>query len=412
MLLPSQTAERAGVTFDTRVFHAKTRILHNRLDRIEPIQYMETVFGESMAAPTLAVDAKRTSFRRFPTRLAAWNAACQNDGLFLSYCDFFGVNTVETLRQLHAFVVDIDDVDAGDLALRLASFDEASTAPQPSFIVNSGKGVHYIYALDAPVQCFKRNMGALRGIHEGLKALCRLEDQLGRIGKVDATWLGQPLRMPGTPTKMGLPAQAYKLAGRHSVDALAAHFGVALLPTGAPLPTSHARKKAPKQKRATHTGNPALAGWYQTTLARAQCETPRGTRYNSLTALAVIGWKAAVPARDVEHDLLALARHWTRRDGSPVSPAEVRKAMRMHSEKFRTVRAVTLEHWLGFTFPRRQKSTRVTLRQKLEASITAHQSSGSRFTTSEIAQELGVAVCEVSRLVTIKAGGRGVFWKG
>lgn len=91
--------------------------------------------------------------------------------------------------------------------------------------------------------------------------------------------------------------------------------------------------------------------WYATMKDRIIKDTPEGNRYTSLMALTVIGYKCNIPFETVKKDIDEIIIKWQMRPKS----FEVRfhdeyrdRIDNMYSEKFKKVRKVQLEEWLGF----------------------------------------------------------------
>ena len=91
--------------------------------------------------------------------------------------------------------------------------------------------------------------------------------------------------------------------------------------------------------------------WYATMKDRIITDTPEGNRYTSLMALTVIGYKCNIPFEEVKKDIDEIIIKWQIRPKS----FEVRfhdeyrdRIDNMYSEKFKKVRKVQLEEWLGF----------------------------------------------------------------
>lgn len=406
---------------DSRVFLAKSRLLAKLYQPMEAQEFMHEIFGNAaMDDPVVATDTNVGNLRRFMSRQAAWEAACRNGSIKMAYGDFFGPPQASTLRQLHAFVIDIDDVDAGDLASIMEAVRQQQERLRlyltPSYVVNSGCGVHVVFSLDEPVQAYKRNTPAIRTILTGLQQMFRIRDALGTFGHVDNTSLIQPFRMPGVATKFGVPAEAFRCGPKYSAAALAEFFGVVLKEVAA-----QEAAKRPKRKKATiyrlppipkeSKGKPGLVLWYGRAVLKAGMETPSGTRARAMLALAVMGHMAGVPKEHVRQNLEDLVRAWNKRDHHRINPTEIDKALRGFG-RYRMRRATLAEH-LGFD-PCKTKvpaPPRVTLRDRIAMEIERRTAARLPFTSSSIARALEVPLAEVSRLVKIKAGGKAVFWK-
>ena len=73
----------------------------------------------------------------------------------------------ENARWLYALTLDIDHVDKRGL-INLMKLAEVGYIPQPTFLVNSGNGIHVYYCFDEPVPMYKPAQEELKKLKSAL----------------------------------------------------------------------------------------------------------------------------------------------------------------------------------------------------------------------------------------------------
>lgn len=145
-------------------------------------------------------------------------------------------------------------------------------------------------------------------------------------------------------------------------------------------------------------GSPARRGFYDYLVHMIEARTQEGHRYSSLFAPACVGHKCHRAVESILEDAVRLAAKL----GLPKHEAEHAVAA-CNPEKAQTVRAATLEGWLGWSFDRKTKRNGRTRAEHL-AEIAERRTAASRSrvtdylerhpkaTISEIARTLAWAV--------------------
>lgn len=104
------------------------------------------------------------------------------------------------LRNLYAFVVDLDYVGLDQLK-NLFHQMCIGYVPAPSFIVNSGTGLHLYYLLDKPVNCWKNKQAGYSALKHALIAVCWNSDTSQQMPR-QYSGLVQPYRVIGSRSKL------------------------------------------------------------------------------------------------------------------------------------------------------------------------------------------------------------------
>ena len=140
-------------------FEAKNEILRSKFLEISSQDYLKTVFPDKSEDDELPVifgaireggveqkgTVKRIKFGEI------WDIAFYQNA-YLSYCDFKkNYYHSKTLEKVRGFVVDCDGVTSTKLTKILRYLWNFLPA-EPTHIVNSGQGVHFVYLLSKPVE--------------------------------------------------------------------------------------------------------------------------------------------------------------------------------------------------------------------------------------------------------------------
>ena len=98
--------------------------------------------------------------------------------------------------------------------------DKAHWIPKPTFIVASGSGVHLYYQFEQPLVLFPNTIESLRLYKEELTKMIWSKSVTTTHTKdtIQQESIFQGFRMPGTPTKKGDKAVAFRVGGRVSID--------------------------------------------------------------------------------------------------------------------------------------------------------------------------------------------------
>ena len=272
----------------------------------------------------------------------------RNEPTFCSPISYFGKQRIAAnARFFHAFVVDLDGVGPQELKNILKQIGNSrdpklpkwTSLPQPTFIVNSGTGLHLYYVLEQPIPLIPRFIPFLQSVKE------RLTDYVWRdttsfLEEKQFQGIYQSFRMPGTTTKLNgaeegskqsMPYEAVAFAfngpdgdpWRCSLDYLIGYVGMKdngkaydelmeLMKTAGKTPLEKAKKLWPEwyQRRIVEeqppgrwTNKRALYDWWLRQIAEGASDHHR---YWCLNVLAAYADKCGVPYEELEEDALAL----------------------------------------------------------------------------------------------------------
>lgn len=282
--------------------------------------------------------------------------------VYINPCDYFkGWVSADTLKTVFAFVVDLDNIEMGGFEHLFSGFRKNGQEP-PTYIVNSGKGLHFYYVLEQPVEAYKRHHGMLNHINKELSADFY---RYAGIGKADTHGIRQAYRIVGSLTKSGCTTVAYRIGGLHSIEHLAERYGVGLEDNAEKGHVIDARSRFKKSLKRRWTPSKAF---YDYTLKRAFMDSHEGHRYTTMFALVQIAAKCKVPIEQVRPDLEQLRAEWNgvAKKKAEVKAEEVEHALKGYNDKGNLSPRASLEHFLGWKFdaiPRRGRTQHEHLRR-------------------------------------------------
>ena len=268
-------------------FEAKNGLLRSRFLEISPDDYLSTIFpdkGEEeeliIVLGTLKDNKGNVIEKGTVTRIKfeeIWDIAWRSNA-YIPYCTFkrnyYHSRTLETAR---AFVVDCDGVTS--LRLRkVLKYLWSSLPAEPTHVVNSGKGVHFVYVLDKPVR--------VSGLRWSINRLnSTIQDTFGKTLEVDKHPVVHPYRFPGFMTKINTVATAFKVREPYAFEELMERFKLT------PVKRKEKKESSPDMGKiyVMPNGRRAFFEWVLRKLFRNP-PIP-GRRHNSFFALGIISYK-------------------------------------------------------------------------------------------------------------------------
>ena len=276
---------------------------------------------------------------------------------------------------MYALTLDIDYVDSDNLEHLLSvRFDDQKgygAIPRPTYLVNSGHGVHLYYVFEQPIPMYPNNQ----------KELLRLKQYL-----IDITWdkyvsfkpetkeclgLVQGFRMVGSASKVaGCKVEAYKIGKKCTVDWLESfdranelklniHMskGLSLKQAKEKYPDWYERRIVNKMPVGVPNWRPkrALYDWWKD---RAIEKATYGHRYFCVMALAIFAIKCGVSREELEKDANELQEVLTNRGEKPFTKKDMHAALEAYSERYRTFPRASLERLTAIEMPANKRNGR------------------------------------------------------
>lgn len=367
----------------------KTEYLQARYASVSPCRFYDEILGHIEDEPNFQLCAmhaqakKGQRMRRYDDVMDMLLDAGARRDAYVYPAAYYHSYALEALMQsTSCLYIDLDHVAAKQLR-RLCDAD--FFGHRPTYLVNSGNGVHLVYVLQEPVQTYDWAKKLLKRIHHGLLKVFRRH----RFDADLTTGISHAYRIVGSLTKLGQVCRAYCVGTHMTIAALAQSVGVTWT---RPQKAVHPVTKAGRRAATPH----AKRGFYAYLVEKIAERTQEGHRYTALFALTYVGYKCGMALEAISEDVMHLAAVL----GLP--QREAKHALEVcDPEKARTVRAATLENWLGWSFDRKTKRNGRTREEHL-AKIAADRTEASRRRVWACLREAPLAtISELARKLSI-----------
>ena len=266
---------------------------------------------------------------------------------------------MQTLKAIHAFVVDVDHVPP-DLLEWWLKVVVPKMRVKPTYIYASGEGTQFIYVLAEPLQFFKRHKAAIQELYFKLQykfiPLASVGEQWGYSTKIDVHTVTQSYRLPGSLSKLGIKTKIFRYGEIVDPKELLEWLNVKLEPKKTTKKINKLWLKGVDVIPRAYGGRT----FYNYAYERAMQEVMPGHRYLTMFALAVIAWKCQVPIEELKRDLESLVLIWKGRPdhkgAHPMQAKEICKALKGYNPKATLVSCDTLEEWMGIQLRKKRMS--------------------------------------------------------
>ena len=346
-------------------FIKKNNILGRKYKLVSPLDYYITMFGADIDEEhILLLINDKTKYHKSSDIDDILMLSQQRSDAFIFPCAFFkGYVNKATLRKIYAITIDLDGVSPKDLSRLVLSNYAGGLVP--THVVNSGHGVHFVYNLSVPIECYDYLKPQIHKISIALKS--KLGKRL-KNGHADYnTSIMQSYRVVGSLTKLGQVTTAYRVGKSWGVEELAQILNVDWQAKTVILPKP---KKEKPSKKVGYLPNGKNRFW-QYCLKRMQ-DVPEGNRYTALYALSIVAYKCRIPIAELKKSLESCIDYYNGRDNTIVKRAELNKAIKGYAQKNVLVSSQKLEEYFGWEFERKTKRNGRTREDHL---IIAHATS-------------------------------------
>lgn len=229
--------------------------------------------------------------------------------------------------ELDGLIVDKKGTQKGLNALIQLWTQRIDWIPKPTYLVCSGTGLHLYYVFDQAIPMFKNVIDSLKKYKEELtfKLWNRHVTELHTADKIQYESIFQAFRMPGTLTKRGEVATAFRVGEKVSIEymnhfvkpknqiALAYRSKLTLAKAKEQYPEWYERrivrgdkkiKKWDYKSQKGHSGDEMYNWW----LRRIENEAVLGHRYYCLLMLSIYALKCDIPQEQLEEDCFRLMK--------------------------------------------------------------------------------------------------------
>lgn len=345
----------------------------------EPIEYIEeqyreknqvlAEFGEQVSAWTLYEDVFEDLSQEVPVVIidedentkkirtmtiddAVSFGICRNDTL-LGGCTYFN-NWISkrSARTIHTFIIDYDNAYSGVLLNALQNdWKSANGEPfaRPTYIVNSGTGLHLYFVLEEPVPVYHRQTEQFDALYRALA----IQQSRRVYAKRDIQWFGQDFRIGGGRNKYDWENTIFRIGDKWNIDELGAAVGlkdVHFIRYGEPRQEKPEPKKKKVRRKKDSEGWKTNRAFYDYTLKKCKEKTKEGNRYLSMCALAAVAYKCGVAFEEVEADLKKLLPHYNKGATRIIKEREIYSALKMYNDRAILTQRQSLENWQGWKY--------------------------------------------------------------
>ena len=237
--------------------------------------------------------------------------------VIMSPISYFGRNrTARNSSLLFGIAFDIDGVSEMGLKNMLHQF-EKNQNPKPSYIVNSGHGIHLYYLFTEPIKLYNHVKEPLKNLkYELTKRLWNIHTS--SIKEIQYQGIFQGFRLVGSASKLGSEFRltAYKcgdkvnieylnqfVSDKHAVKTLDYESELTLEEAKLKYPEWYESKIIKKETKRTWIVKRDLYEWWKRKVIN---EATYGHRYFCIMVLAIYGKKCNIPFSEVKEDAFKL----------------------------------------------------------------------------------------------------------
>lgn len=267
---------------------------------------------------------------------------------FLAPVSYFGKNrTSANARFLYALVFDLDNVGTEQIRNLFFQIDN-EVQPKPTYVVNSGGGLHLYYQLVEPVPLYPQVQQRLNDYKHELTDLI-WNPYTSKDKKKQFQSILQGFRVVGTKTKKGEETTCYNTGEKVSleylnkwitdkskrIDDIAYKSKLPLAEAKVKYPEWYERRIVKKQPVGNWKAKKALYDWWlRTILEKASC----GHRYWCVWSLAVYAKKCGVPKAELKKDAYGLIETFSKLNPlEPFTEEDVFSALKVYNKPYAKV---------------------------------------------------------------------------
>ena len=297
-----------------------------------------------------------------------------HDFVILNALSYFGnERTMRNATLMYAMIFDIDGLNDLNKLKNLISHvtGKERINPRPTYLVNSGHGVHLYYVFKEPIPLYNHLKEPLKKMKYHLTA--RLWNQyVSDIEEPQYQGLNQGFRMVGSPTKFGKDYRltAFKIGSKIDLDYLNSFITneddkVTQLEYQSTLTLKQAKEKYPdwydqkingKEKKKTWKVKRDLYDWW---LGRIKNEATYGHRYFCIMALAIYAIKCDIPFSELEQDSYDLIPRMNEANPQePFTHEDVLSALNAYDENYKNFPRADLEKLTAIAMPGNKRNYR------------------------------------------------------
>ena len=284
-------------------------------------------------------------------------------------------------RLIYAIAIDLDGMTKKqhivDLFYQMDGNGPSNHLPKPTYIVNSGNGLHIYYVLLKPIPCFERNIVQINNLKNELTHKLWNEFVTSLYDNIQYQSIFQGFRLVGGITKKGTRTQAYMVGDKVSIEYLnefveeenrVTQFNSkSSKRSKRSLSLSEAKEKYPEwyekrivkaEKKAYWTVKRDLYDWWHKKVKSEICE---GHRYYGVMCLAIYARKCGLSREELENDAFSLIDHLDRltsTDDNHFTRADVLSALEAFNDNYITFPIETISELTGIYIQKNRRNYR------------------------------------------------------
>lgn len=335
-------------------YNEKNMVLSEFGREVSSYTLYEDIFGDTeQTVPIVFIDDDEKK-HIVPMSIDEAMEQCEGrNDVLLGGCTYFN-NWISkrSAKDIYAFIIDMDNVYSGTLLNALQNDWKTANdepLPMPTYIVNSGTGLHLYFVLEEPIPNYHVTTENLDKLYRAL-AIQQTTKRVYLHKQVQ--WFGQDFRMAGGLNKYGWTNTVFRVGEKWNIDELGKQVGLKDIHF---IRYGEKRTKKPTNNKGNRK-KPNRQGWrsnrafYDYTLKNCRDKTKEGNRYTSMCALSVIAWKCNVPQEELENDLLSLLPDYNKGATRQIKEKEIYSAMKMYNPKAMLTQRESLENWQGWEY--------------------------------------------------------------
>jgi hypothetical protein len=367
-------------------FCSKNDVLGQSFSEVSPFDFYRYIFPkgflerfghqEDLKPNGLILEIKKNKHGRtygqhtvFTDGLEQLEDALKHPCVICSPLSYYGRSRkASNILYMHALTLDIDYVSPANLK-NLIHWMDVDLMVRPTFVVNSGHGVHLYYVFNEPIPMFKENQKEIIKLKQQLVKQIWTKHTSTNVQALETLGVAQGFRMVGSATKIkSCKVTAFKSGERVSIEDLNSrvrpeHQAKIYKKHG--LTLDEAKEKYPDwYNRVVVRGGRHerwhvkrdLYDWYK---SRVEEEVRFGHRYFCMMCLAIFAKKCDVSWEELERDALRLQVVFDEVNSEqPFTVYETYKALEAYNEEYITFPRAAIERVTALAMPATKRNGR------------------------------------------------------
>lgn len=290
------------------------------------------------------------------------------DTAFISPVAYFGKNrTLANARLLFALVFDLDEVGSKQLDSFFGFWIAHNRIPFPTYIINSGGGVHLYYVFKNPIPLYPNIQKQLKKLKYALTEKIWNGDT-SALELKQYQGINQGFRIVGSKTKHGEIVTCYKIGGRITLEELSKYVSEENRITDTfyhpKITLEQAKKKYPEwyhqrielgRQKKNWICKRDLYDWWKSKYEQAE----EHHRYFYIMCLTVYAVKCGIDFEELKKDAYSFVEYLSHKAiNNPFTKEDVKSALEMYQECYRSFPRDEIEKVSGIEIPKNKRNGR------------------------------------------------------